>query len=620
MSGICGVISKVGIFNDKIQPSIVLQSMLARLGQENQSQGHAESLPDCAFGVLSKVSQKSEKLKVYNRDLDILCIIDGQVYIDKSTKELIRKSYTISSELDEIEYLPYLYSYYKSGYIKHVGGCFNIFLFDRRNNMKILSNDRLGLLPLFCYETDSVFVFASKIESVLSSGLIPQITFDSVTIAETLLFNYPLSSNTLIENIYTLPSALNYFFTSATTKEKYWNPGELIVSAPLNKSTSLDLIDNSLKNSIEKPLSSINGKLFVTLTGGLDGRLVSSYILPEYSDRVTAFSFGSETSPDILIPEYISRNEGFKYTPFILDQNYLDNSFIDAAFLTIKNSNGSRSYRRAHYIYAAQKLASESELVISGNFGDEVLKFSGIKSSEVISKKLIELIDDKFVLKRDYFVNSGISDLSVFFNKSDKDELHSRLENISKNVDECKSGSEVFHNLKMTTIASRYFGAEINSYNDYINNFSPFLDFEFLSDFSKTCFSGLYYPFNSNQLRHKEMSLNLYTELIKRNYKDLNIYKTDKGIYPADSLKITGKISILYNKVIRKRSNSDNPYFLNNTDTLVLKYCKNMGKRTGSFGPVVDYVLDYSPENQTPNDKILSLQYWLNSIIANYNL
>ncbi len=100
----------------------------------------------------------------------------------------------------------------------------------------------------------------------------------------------------------------------------------------------------------------------------------------------------------------IAKKEGFSYTPFILNQDYIRNSFLDSALKTIQYSNGMRSYRRSHYIYAMQQLELDSGIFISGNFGDEMFKFAKFFPSEVISKEFISLAESGFRKRRNLFM------------------------------------------------------------------------------------------------------------------------------------------------------------------------------------------------------------------------
>ncbi len=89
-----------------------------------------------------------------------------------------------------------------------------------------------------------------------------------------------------------------------------------------------------------------------------------------------------------------------QYTPVILDHSYLKNSFLQNAKMTISLSGGTRSYKRTHYIYAARKISNYSGIVITGIFGDEVLKTGRPSGGDVLSANTIDFIRSDFDVKK----------------------------------------------------------------------------------------------------------------------------------------------------------------------------------------------------------------------------
>jgi asparagine synthetase B (glutamine-hydrolysing) len=617
MAGICGIIVK-DFCAENIRIETVLKTMMLKLGANGQQERKSVSCGNFHFGNVAPVNKKADENFIYNEKFEIYCLVDGLVYVEESEKHRAEKVFDIDRLKNEMDYLPYLYLLHGPEYVKKITGWFNIFIADVKNGIANLSNDRLGLLPMFFCQSDTSLIFASKIESIIASGLTGSIEFDRVTIVEQLLYNYPVSNHTFIKNILTLPAATQFNCSGSLVQSSYWSPGELIFASPLSKKKSLDLIDEALSHAVHKPFSGHNNPVCVSLTGGWDGRLVISYVLKKYRDRLRVFSFGADNSPDITIPKEIAGKEGFSYTPVILNQDYMDHFFIDTARNTIIYSNGVRSYRRSHYLYAMPLLAKESNTIVSGNFGDEMLKFSNVTPSEVISNELISLIQSGFskrITLPDFEKNNVFSD---FFNQSDISELYSRLQLLEKEVTGYETLSQKYFHLKLTRIAPKFFGSEINSYNDYITNFSPFLDYEFLKALNQTCYAGIHYPFNVNKLKYKEMSTLLYAGLIKRNYKKLLYYPTDRGFSVADVTNTLCKMVVYYKKLFNVKPAIKDPYFLGQADKLFLSFANHFNSNNGST--VSGYLLEINKKWNNPKmrDKLLSINYWLSYITREY--
>jgi len=620
MAGICGILQKNDL-TKKERFGSSLDKMMSVLGASDQQKRSKASTGQWHFGNVVPVSEKSDSRFIFNESLSVYCIVDGLVYIDETEKRIIQKKYRTNPGMNDYEYLPFLYHAYHAEFITHITGWHSIFILDSKNENAILCNDRLGLLPLFYYESDSAFVFASKLECIPASGLMNKIVFDKTSIAELLLYNYPVSDHTFIKEVSTLKSASIVTFTGKTTFSTYWSPAQLIVKSPANKKTGTDTIDEALEKAFRKPFAGHNNTLYTTLTGGFDGRLVLSYLLHSHRDRIHVFSFGAETSPDITIPEHISGQEHFPYTPFILDQDYMDHSFVDAACKTINYSNGLRSYKRSHYLHVMPQLSAKTNTVISGNFGDEVIKFSQILPSEVISQELISLLSSDF-RNRPLSPGNGNQQIKALFNSDPFviDELNSRLCSIEEEVRGYDNLSEKFNHLKFTRIAPKFFGSELSSYNDFVCNFSPFLDIDVLTAFSGTVFSGLYYPFNGNKLRHKEMANLLYAELIRRKHKTLLNYPTDRGFSISDLTNPLGKLTVLYKKKFNKKPPVKDPYFLRQSDELFLAFNKKFSRDDDKLPLDFSSVLNAGNADIKLTSKLASMNYWMSRISREYSV
>jgi len=619
MAGICGIIQK----NSKIQKGrldTAFERMLSKLpANSNQSSDRLEQ-DSFWVGKSFPITQGNESGIIHNPELSVYCAVEGLVYINDSEKANIRRENGGVEFPSQNQYIPYLYAKYTFDFVKYLTGWFNIFLFDQKQGLATLVNDRIGFLPMFIYDSDDEFVFASKIESILASGLMASIEFDAVSFAEQFLFNYQLSNHSLIKNINTLPAATVYQLKlEDKNKSIYWSPCELIVEKPLPKKEGFEVINEALEVAISKAFANLQGDVAITLTGGWDGRLVLSYALEKFSERIHTFSYGTAISPDIAIPKIIAQSMGFRHTPFLLDQSYLDSYFPNSARSTIVLSNGVRGYRRAPYLYVMPQLLGISNLILSGNFGDEMFKFAVLKPSEVQSEALINYIQSDFK-KRPRFLHQLFQDQFLINTSNSEldDEWNRRLQDLEDELSCYDNRSKKYNHLKLTRIANRFFGYEVNSYNDYTNNFSPFLDFDFISMFSKTIYCGIYHPFNGNRITDKEMIAILYANLIKKNHKTLAKYNTDRGYSMADVTNPFGKILTYTKRRFSKASLEKEPDFSERISKLFDQLHQSV--YSDSIGKYLQYPYDEGENGVNKNlmSRVQSLEFWIGRITKEY--
>jgi len=615
MAGICGIWLK-GREGDDRDLSAVLDRMLNKLGATDDQLRASLQGAGCAAGNIVAVNATRNQRFVHNPMLSLYCLADGLVFIADEERRLAEKHFGFSPLSSAYEYIPYLYQLYKDRFLQRISGNFTLFLFDTQTHTAILANDRSGLLPLFVYETDQFLLFASRLESILASGWMEQVRFDEVSLAEQALFHYPVSGHSLVRSVVTIRAASLWKLSGHVEKQTYWTPAELLGQRPLSWNEGLDSIDNAFRKVILKPFQDHDQPVGLTLTGGWDGRLVLAYAMQAGMDRLKLFSFGAASSPDIRIPGLIARSEGLDYTPYQLDEAYMQSVFAGVAGRTIRFSNGLRSYKRAHYLYALEQQSAMTGRFLSGNFGDEMIKFAQIQPSEVISRHMIRYAEASFPRLDMHSLRQMFPYLmEEVFTLDHREEFIERMNQFASEVSGYQSISMKYHHARHRIIAPGFFGNEMNSYNDYADNFSPFLDQDLIQAFTGSLCSGAYHPFNSNKMQHKEMAARLYAILIRRNRSSLLHYTTDRGYPVADVLSPFGRLSILVKTRLKKKNQSADPYHL-----------KEAGQHFGAvYGDSTSSALPGSLQQliaPAPNsaDKKESMLYWLKYISGRYTV
>ena len=558
MAGIAGIISKK---RTNSQFDAVLSRMLDKLRFDGNQVSNKFESPTVCFCNVVPIAQTDNINFIHDQKHDIFCVVDGFIFVSEEERELLNKDNGVSADLSNHNLIPNLYKRYGQDIVNHLTGSYNIFIYDRQQNTSLLFNDRLGYLPLYIFEDDNVLVFASKIESILASGLMGSIDFDHTTIAEHLFFNYPISDHTYIKNINTLPDAsIVQINDQVITNRHYWDVSELFGLDSLNKKQSIEAIDTGLKVAIDKFFDVSSNPINFSITGGWDSRVVLSYLLPMYTSRFKSYSFGAPAAPDITVPQHIANSEGFNYTPFLLDQQYLDNHFLEDAKNTIMLSSGTRNYKRTHYVHTVKQIGKNSPWLLTGIFGDEVFKVGKPQGGAVISKNAVDLIATNFNISNTLqrFLQSNILNLFADDSNHILNELEGRLSTFSKRFSQYTTLGEKYFAFRFSVNLRKYFGNEVNSYNDFVWCYSPFIDFDFLKTFAKTKYMVSRFDFVKPKLGWQAQSSWLYYELTRRNKDSLTKYQSSRGFSMRDTSSLFGMLKIIYKKRIQKKF-SQNP-------------------------------------------------------------
>lgn len=612
MAGIAGIISKN---NTNIQLDAALSRMLGKLRfDSNQVSNKFESSTLCFCNVLP-IAQTENINFIHDQENDVFCIIDGFAFVSEGEMGALNKDFYNPTNLSCHKHIPLLYKQYGSDIVNHLTGNYNIFIYDRLQNTSLLFNDRLGYLPLYLYQDDKVLLFASKIESILASGLMASIEVDQATIAEHLFFNYPITDHTYIRSITTLPDASVIRIKEQTvTNNRYWDISELFGLHPLNKRQSIEAIDSGLKVAIDKLFSISSKPINFSLTGGWDSRVVLAFLLPKYSGRLRTYSFGAPQADDIKVPQLISQSEGFSYRPFMLDQRYLDQDFIQDAANTIMLSNGTRNYKRTHYVHAIRQMGQGSPWLLTGIFGDEVFKVGKPQGGVVISKNAVDFIETGFdvgqMMQR--IAQSGVTKSFLADEKKLLETLEARLMKISARYRQYKTPGERYFAFRFTLNLRKYFGNEVNSYNDFVWCHSPFIDTEFLQAFSSTRYMPSRFDYIKPKLQWQAQSAWLYYEIIRRNHPGLTSYPSSRGFSMKDVNTLPGLFKVFANKVFKRNSwERIDGFNTRVTDALFSEIADIQNKSWDN--PINLQHIDLGD----PCDK-KSLFYWLNQIQMKY--
>lgn len=554
MAGIAGIIPKTNSHSKK-KLTEAFSAMMSKLAYSERQIKDTWIDEHCYAGNVLPVNSMQNDHYIKLAQFSYHVFVDGLVFVNDKERQILESNYGQAIPKSDYACIPFLVDFYGEDFEHHITGWYNIFVYDEVKQSHLLVNDRFGYLPLYYYDSDEYFIFSSKIEPLLASGLMQTVAFDPVTMAEHLFFNYPLSDHTYIKQVFTLPDASilrhNEFGLSI---KRYWNVSEWFNLKPLKKKQSIQSINSALQHSIEKLLKKSETPINFSLTGGWDSRVVLSYLLPKHKDDFNAYSFGASGVDDINIPKFIADKEGFSYTPYTLDEEYLENKFLDNAKDTILLSNGTRNYKRTHYIYAIKQIAKKSNILLTGIFGDEVFKVGKPQGGSVISKNAVDFIDSGFdvdaIVKK--FKESNLFTIFDHVKNDIIPELENRLAEISNRFKQYKTAGEQYFAFRFTLNLRKYFGHEVNSYNDFVYCHSPFIDYDFLKEFAKTKYMVSRFPFKKTSLKLKAQSSWLYYKLTGLNQKQLTKYPSSRGFRMKDTNTISGILKIVYSKILVK--------------------------------------------------------------------
>ena len=253
--------------------------------------------------ILGKIKNNSIDYNIsdyiYLDDKDIFIAVDGRV----------KNSY-----LKEIKKL-----YFKLGdkFLSKIDDFISIYLYDKKNNILILSRDRIGLKQIYYYVNKDTIYFGNDIIDLVNKYKIKKdINIDSLSMY--FRFYYLVSPNTIFNNIYKLENG-SYIV---------WKNNKLYRKSYYNIIDSYNKISKRVNNDFLSVKKSLNNKLCnyiknnlvkeknvgVYLSSGIDSSLVTAIYSKYSKKKIDTFSIGfkdetfNEASDSKKIADYLGTN------------------------------------------------------------------------------------------------------------------------------------------------------------------------------------------------------------------------------------------------------------------------------------------------------------------------
>ncbi len=157
---------------------------------------------------------------------------EGKVYITFNGEvfnafdyrdELIAKGYKFKSHTDTEVILNLYLEYGLDGMLDRINGMFTICIADTRIREVYLIRDRLGVKPLYYYDSEDTFIYSSEVKSFYGNEFFKNELNEDV-ISEHFAFRYVSGSKTLFKNVYNvLPAHYLKISNEKIEDVEYWD-------------------------------------------------------------------------------------------------------------------------------------------------------------------------------------------------------------------------------------------------------------------------------------------------------------------------------------------------------------------------------------------------------------
>lgn len=263
-------------------------------------------------------------------------------------------------------------------------GMFAFAIHDPRSNCVHLARDRLGIKPLYYFAAGRQLVFASELDALMRSGVVPDEP-DADAMAAFLCMGYVPTPGTIYKGVRKLPPAMHLIFPvdgDGMSLDKYWtlSPRTRHVGEAEATEELRELLDTVVAQHLRADVD-----FGAFLSGGIDSTLVVDRMSQLLRRPVHTFTmaFREDGYSDLPYAEHAARVLGTHHEAGIVSAQVSPElllSFAAAFGEPFADSSFVPTYM------VSRLAASRVKMVLSGDGGDEL--FGGYESYKAVLGRL----------------------------------------------------------------------------------------------------------------------------------------------------------------------------------------------------------------------------------------
>jgi len=371
MCGICGIY----MFDEekKVERSI-LEKMTKKLrhrGPEGEGYFIKRNI-GLGHTRLIIIDPETGKQPMSNENNFIWIVFDGEIYNYIELREFLIKKGHIFKTKSDAEIIIHLYEEYGENCLEYLRGMFAFALWDEKRKRLFIARDRIGKKPIYYYNKNGKFVFASEIKAILEfPEYRKEINFEGINY----LFAYDWWipwSYTAFKDIYKMePAAYFIIENGKLTEEKYWIP-DFKNKIKKREKEIIEEFYGLINESVRLRLRS-DVLLGALLSGGVDSSSIVA-IMKDYVSKVITFSIGFEekgkVDPEFLRARKIAKEFGTEHYEIL----FTPQDLVKNISQLIINHDEPYVCITGLYTWFLTKFIKEKgvKVVLSGNGPDEV--------------------------------------------------------------------------------------------------------------------------------------------------------------------------------------------------------------------------------------------------------
>jgi asparagine synthase (glutamine-hydrolysing) len=294
MCGIAGIFSTTQPSSETIRK---MTSSLAHRGPDADGyfvNDHA-ALGHRRLSVLDLDERSHQPFFSHNRRY--VTVFNGEIYNFRKIAEELHAAGVALKTTSDTEVLIESFVRWGVGFVHKLVGMFAFVIYDTLENKAFFFRDRVGKKPIYYYQQDGLFLFASEIKSILTHpALASSVAINTSTISDFLQLGYIPQPNTFYQDVYKFPAGHYGILEvgSSVSLLPYWNlPHYIRTSRTQTTSSAFSSLKELVTEAVQARLVA-DVPVGVFLSGGIDSSLVAA--VAAKTTKLKSFSIGFKES------------------------------------------------------------------------------------------------------------------------------------------------------------------------------------------------------------------------------------------------------------------------------------------------------------------------------------
>lgn len=206
----CGIVGFVGSEENKLERIKKMTDRMIHRGPDQEGY-YIDEMIALGHRRLAIIDLENGTQPMFNKDKSLVVVFNGEIYNYQELKQELEKKKHVFQTNSDTEVLLHGYEQWGKELPKKLRGMFAFAIWDKASKTLFLARDHFGIKPLYYYQNDDTFMFASEIKAFLEHPKFKK-ELNKELIGPYLSFSFTPTKETFFKGVYSLDAGTSLIF------------------------------------------------------------------------------------------------------------------------------------------------------------------------------------------------------------------------------------------------------------------------------------------------------------------------------------------------------------------------------------------------------------------------